>query len=114
MVVHLVFATLLALPLPEGLAADQEALLATGTDGGDPRTVAPTVAPTPDIRGTTLSFPGTPASADVPKPVAASGDSVNGKGRLSSPDNRPSCRGDWIRTSDLLNPIEPGFPQLVN
>ncbi len=96
------------LPLGGG-QGEGEALQATGT-GGDFRQavclVAPTVAPTPDNPGTALAFPGNAASADVPGTLAASGSPVKGKGRLSTGDNRPSCRGDWIRTSDLLNPIQ--------
>jgi integrase len=73
---------------------------------GATRTLAPTLAPTPDNCGTTLSLSGNPSSSNVPNTHSASGSTVKGKGRLSSPDNRPSCRGDWIRTSDLLNPIQ--------
>ena len=97
-----------ALPLDDK-ATEGEAVLATGT-GGIPdkvvHLVAPTVAPTADNQGTTRSLAGNPTSGDVPSTLAVSGCDVNEKGRLSSPDNRPACRGDWIRTSDLLNPIQ--------
>jgi integrase len=97
--------TLPALPLP-GDQGEGEAAGATGTDGAGARTVAPTVAPTPDNRGATLSLTGNPACGSLPSTYAASGSQDKKKGRLSSADNRPSCRGDWIRTSDLLNPIQ--------
>ncbi len=74
---------------------------ATGTAGQ-----ARTVAPTPDNSVQARSKPVLPFTDDVRATLAASGFSVNGKGRLSTGDNRPSCRGDWIRTSDLLNPIQ--------
>jgi integrase len=93
------------LPL-DGGRGDGEERQATGTDDRSARTLAPTLAPTPDNSGTTLSIAGDTASATVPSPVAVSGDVVKGKGRLSTGDNRPSYRGDWIRTSDLLNPIQ--------
>jgi integrase len=100
--------TLPLLPLGGG-QAEGDALQATGTEGDFRQAVcllAPTLAPTPDIPSTTLSFAGNASSAGVSDTLAVSDDSVNGKGRLSSGDNRPSCRGDWIRTSDLLNPIQ--------
>jgi hypothetical protein len=100
--------TLPSLPLGGG-QAEGESLQATGTEGDFRQSVcflAPTLAPTTDNPNTTLSFTGNASSAGVSDALAVSGDSVNGKGRLSSGDNRPSCRGDWIRTSDLLNPIQ--------
>jgi integrase len=96
------------LPLAGG-QAEGEALRATGTQGDFRHgvyLVAPVVAPTPDNPGATRSLAGNPASGDAPSTLAASGSAVKGKGRLSSADSRPSCRGDWIRTSDLLNPIK--------
>jgi integrase len=98
-------------PLPlRGRRPEGEAVRSTGTDGRAPEfsgaTVAPTLAPTPDNRGATLSLAGNLASCDVPSTIAVSGCPVNEKGRLSSADNRPACRGDWIRTSNLLNPIQ--------
>src|SRR5262245_59747556 len=39
------------------------------------------------------------------RPTVASGNSEKKRGRLSRGGNRPAYRGDWIRTSDLLNPI---------
>jgi integrase len=96
-------------PLPlGGELPEKEALQATGTDGDSRHgvhLVAPTVAPTPDNSSTILATAGNPSREDVPNPVGASGSPVKRKGRVSSADNRPSCRGDWIRTSDLLNPI---------
>src|SRR5262249_51373003 len=96
-----------ALPLLalQGDQREGKAARATGTDGGA-RTVAPTVAPTADNQGTTPSFPGNLTDTDILNTLAVSGSSDKSKGRLSSADNRPSCRGDWIRTSDLLNPIQ--------
>src|SRR5262249_10720168 len=79
----------------------------TGTEGQLPaRTLAQTLAQTPDNSGPGLSSTGNPPSSDLPNTIAVSACPVNEKGRLSSADNRPSCRGDWIRTSDLLNPIQ--------
>jgi integrase len=97
--------TLPSLPLDPA----QETERATGTEGDFRHGVcslAPTLAPAPDNSVQTLSTAGNGASADVPNAVTASGSPVNGKGRLSTADNRPACRGDWIRTSDLLNPIQ--------
>jgi integrase len=86
--------------------AAEESVQATGTDGAA-RMVAPTVAPTADNRGQLKSNPVLPASDGGMGTIVTSGSSDKRKGRLSSTDNRPSCRGDWIRTSDLLNPIFP-------
>jgi integrase len=94
-----------ALPL-QGDRPEGEAIRATGTEGPEARTLAPTLAPTPDKRGQALSASGNPASGGDPYRVDVSGVADKKKGRLSSADNRPSCRGDWIRTSDLLNPIQ--------
>jgi hypothetical protein len=97
-----------ALPL-DCDAAEGEAVRATGTGGimdKAVRLVAPTVAPTPDNRGTTLSFPGNPTGADVPNTLDVSGSPDKKKGPLTTGVSEPSCRGDWIRTSDLLNPIQ--------
>jgi hypothetical protein len=49
--------------------------------------------------------PGDPSSPAVPKPTGP-GQEGESLGNVS--------RGDWIRTSDLLNPIEPGFPERFN
>jgi integrase len=92
------------LPL-DGGPNDSQAVRATGTDDGAARALAPTLAPTPDNPGTVLSISGNASSGGVSDTLAVSGSAVKGKGRLSTGDNRPSCRGDWIRTSDLLNPI---------
>jgi integrase len=85
-------------PLPlQGDHREGETVLATGTDGEAARTLAPllapTLAPTADNRGPTLSVSGNPSSADVSDTLAVSGSAVKGKGRLSSPDNRPSESG---------------------
>jgi hypothetical protein len=79
------------LPLAGG-QAEGEAVRATGTDGDFRRgicLVAPLVAPTPDNSGTTLSNAGNAAISVVPNNLAVSDSPVNGKGRLSSTDNRP-------------------------
>jgi integrase len=93
-----------ALPL-QGDCPEREAIRATGAEGPAARTLAPTLAPTTDKSGQVPSSAGNPAGSADPYTVAASGVADKKKGRLSSADNRPSCRGDWIRTSDLLNPI---------
>jgi hypothetical protein len=95
-----------ALPsLPLGRrAAEGDALQATGTEGDFRRgacSLAPTLAPTPDIPGTTLSFSGNPASSDVPNSLAVSGNADKRKGPPSSPDGGPSRAGDRIRTGDV-------------
>src|SRR5262249_37882113 len=94
-----------ALPL-QGNQAEGEAVRATGTDGGAERTLAPTLAPTPDNRGTTLSCAGNPAGADLPNTIAASGSPDKGKGPLSSPDSGPPGGAGGVRTRDLLNAIQ--------
>ena len=94
------------------LGPTREAGQATGT-AGDFRhgvcSLAPTLAPTPDNSVQTPSAAGNPAGGDLPNPVAASGSAVKGKGRLSSADNRPSCRGDRRQTF----PNESGGQQLL-
>jgi integrase len=99
--------------LPELPLADrQEAARATGTGGTADgslltlaRALAPTLALTPDNLVQALSSAGNPATGDVPSTLAASGSPDKKKGSLTIPVSEPSCRGDWIRTSDLLNPI---------
>jgi integrase len=98
------------LPLGGG-QPEEEAVRATGTDGPAARTVAPMVAPTPDNLSTMQSLAGKPAGAGLPNALAVSGSTDKKKDSLTIPVSEPSCRGDWIRTSDLLNPIEPGFPE---
>jgi hypothetical protein len=49
-----------------------------------------------------FSYPSSIAVADA---IVGSVSPGMKKGSLSSPDSEPACRGDWIRTSDLLNPI---------
>jgi integrase len=97
-----------ALPtLPLGRdKAEGEAARATGTDGNAARALAPTLAPPPDNRGQPPSAVVRLNTAGTSPTFVTSGDSVNAKGRLSSADNRPASRGERIRTSDLLNPIQ--------
>jgi hypothetical protein len=95
-------------PLTGGPAGDPEAMAPTGTDGGAARTLAPTLAPTPDNRDPKPSHAVNPSTDGVPATFAASGSPDKRKGPLSADDSGPSCRGDWIRTSDLLNPIQEG------
>ncbi|CAN5306171.1 hypothetical protein BH10PLA2_BH10PLA2_22530 [soil metagenome] len=82
-----------------------DSLRATGTDRAS-RTVAPTVAPTPDRSEHVRSYPDNTPESDFARPFDVSGSPDTKKGRLSSADNRPNCRGERIRTSDLLNPIQ--------
>jgi integrase len=96
------------LPLGGG-QAEGEALQATGTEGNSRQAVcfvAPAVAPTSDNPSTTLSFPGNAASAGVPNALAVSGSPDKKKDSLTIPVSESLNRGDWIRTSDLLNPIQ--------
>ena len=88
----------------QGDQARPEIVRATGTDGAA-RVVAPTVAPTSDNSVQERSNPVLPFTGEVRTSVAVSGSPDKNKGRLSTCDNRPSCRGERIRTSDLLNPI---------
>jgi len=100
--------TLDALPtllLTEGPAGDRETVRVTGRDGTATRTVAPTVAPTTDNRGKSLSLSGNPFSGEDANTVAASGSPVKTKEPLTTGVNGSLCRGERIRTSDLLNPI---------
>jgi integrase len=94
-------------PLPlSGGQGGREAVRATGTEDTAARTVAPTVAPAADNRGQFLPTAGNPGSGPAGRPLAASGIPDKGKGSLTTGVSEPSCRGDWIRTSDLLNPIQ--------
>jgi integrase len=89
-----------ALPL-DGGRLEGEAARATGTDGGTARTLAPTLAPTPDNQRQLPSVIvrlNTDGRSDT---LAASADSVNTKSRLSSADNRLMRAGDRIRTGDV-------------
>jgi integrase len=83
-----------------------EAVRATGIDNTAARTLAPTLAPTGDNRGATLSVADNPNTSGDPHPLAVSGSPDKRKDSLTIPVNESSCRGDWIRTSDLLNPIQ--------
>jgi hypothetical protein len=101
-----------ALPL-DGGRTERETLRATGTEGGSTRTLAPTLAPTADKRSESLSIAGNLNREDGSGIVAVSGGPDKRKDSPTIPVSESLSRGDWIRTSDLLNPIEPGFPQLV-
>jgi hypothetical protein len=83
-----------ALPLADAPGTGRETVRATGTDGGAARTVAPTVAPTADNRGQPPSSSGKVSSEGRADTVAASGSPDKKKGRLSTGDIRPPCRGD--------------------
>jgi integrase len=87
------------LPLGGG-QAEGEAFQATGTER-DFRQAVCSLAPTPDNSGSTLSYHGNESNTGVSDLIAVSGDSVNGKGSLSSPDSEPSNCGEWTRTTDL-------------
>ena len=78
---------------------------ATGTVGAA-RTVAPLVAPTSDNRGQQRSSPVLPFTSAIPSRIDVSGDPDKRRGPLSSADSEPRSRGERIRTSDLLNPIQ--------
>jgi integrase len=93
-----------ALPLDEEQREGQ-AVRATGTEGAA-RTVAPTVAPTPDNCGKTVSLLGKAAEGAVSVPFAVSGSPDKRREPLTTDVSGSRCRGDWIRTSDLLNPIK--------
>ena len=92
--VHGALDALPALPL-DGGQTEREAVRATGTDypqpsgvQADPRTLAPTLAPTPDNSGKSLSFPGKTLT-DEPGfnpsgPVAVSGSADKRKEPLTS------------------------------
>ena len=102
--VHGALAALPLLSLRNG-HAEGEVIYKTGSEGAS-RVVAPTVAPTPDNPVQNLSCPVLRLKSDSRNTFAASGSPDNRKGRLSSGDNRPNNRGERIRTSDLLNPIQ--------
>jgi integrase len=104
------------LPLDNG-RQEREAIRATGTEGrlnppehGERRTLAlllaQTLAQNADNQCATLSIADIPASSDVPHTLAVSGSSDKKKDSLTIPVSESPCRGDWIRTSDLLNPIQ--------
>ncbi len=92
------------LPLHGGNPA-KGAKRATGTDG-EARTLAPLLAPTPDNSGQSPSNAGKASRGGHADTLAVNGNPDKRKGRLSTGDNRPTCRGERIRTSDLLNPIQ--------
>jgi integrase len=97
-----------SLPL-DGDQAEGEAARATGTDGDSRQGVcslAPTLAPTPDNSVQPPSATGNPATGGVLSSPAASGSRGKRKGPLATGVSGPPCRGDWIRTSDLLNPMK--------
>jgi hypothetical protein len=97
------------LPLA-GEGADREAARATGTDGEGARTLAPMLAPTSDNRVQILSYADKMNTADDARPI-----SEQSPQRQTGTKEKAGCqpvttghhsRGDWIRTSDLLNPIQ--------
>jgi integrase len=92
--------------LPLDAAPQGQAAVATGTEGKEEGTLAPLLAPTSDKPRQVLSLAGELEEGDQTSSIDVSDCPVKEKGRLSSADNRPACRGDWIRTSDLLNPIQ--------
>jgi hypothetical protein len=52
------------------------------------------------------SIAGSPNSSDIPPTLAVSGSGDTKKDSLTSAVSESLSRGDWIRTSDLLNPIQ--------
>jgi integrase len=82
-----------------------ESYRATGTEGRA-RTVAPMVAPTADKRGQSPSIAGKSAASGLPNTFAVSGSPDKRRGPLTTPVSEPLSRGERIRTSDLLNPIQ--------
>jgi integrase len=102
-----------ALPLDRGRTG-REALRATGTEGGSARTLAPLLAPIADKRSESLSIPDNLNREVCSGTLAVSGVDDKRKDSLTIPVSESSSRGDWIRTSDLLNPIHrPTLLQLV-
>lgn len=82
-----------------------QSIQATGTVG-KARMVAPTVAPTTDKRRTSLSIADKTAGGELPNSFDVSGSPDKRKGPLTIPVSEPFNRGERIRTSDLLNPIQ--------
>ena len=97
--------TLPALPL-DGAEGGRNAVLATGTDGGYVSPLAPLFASTADNPRPSLSLAGNVDGGDVPDALAVSGSVDKKKDSLTTGVSESACRGDWIRTSDLLNPIQ--------
>jgi hypothetical protein len=96
-----------ALPLDNGRTA-REALQATGTEGGSVRTLAPLLAPTADKRSESLSIAGNLNRETASDVLDVGGVPDKRKDSLTIPVSEPLCRGERIRTSDLLNPIQGG------
>ena len=98
------------LPLAGGGEGAREAGLATGTDERLPPPPAPQLAPPRCKPGQCGAIPvnegvSRTAGGRHPSP-AVSSDLDKGRGPLTGAVSGPPCRGDWIRTSDLLNPIQ--------
>jgi hypothetical protein len=90
-----------ALPLD----SDREVARATGT-GDVARTLAPTLAPTPDNLGQPPSFVDQVFNSDRMTTVGASRSPVKHKGPLTVSVSGPRSGGGGIRTRDLLNAIQ--------
>jgi hypothetical protein len=103
-------ALLPAMPLTAEQSTTVESAKATGTDDLGPIPFAPRFAPTLDKRGKsgasadkgTANQPGHEGETRV----ATTSYAVKSNGPLTSVVSGPESRGDWIRTSDLLNPIQ--------
>ena len=103
-------------PLPLGAGqAEGEALQATGTEGDfrqGVRSLAPTLAPTPDNLVQAGALPVISADGDGKRAdketLAATSSSANGKGRLSSADNRPAYVG-----ATGLEPVTPSVSSCI-
>jgi integrase len=97
-----------ALPL-DSEHVERDVVRATGTADEMARTLAPMLAPmlapTADKQGAVLSIAGKMNREEELDSLAVSVDGVKRKDSLTIPVSESSCRGDWIRTSDLLNPI---------
>ncbi len=96
-----------ALPLD---GRKRAAALATGTEDAAPRTLAPllapTLAPNADNQGVILSLIDILNSGEEMSTVAVSAVPVKRREPLTSAVNGSQYRGERIRTSDLLNPIQ--------
>jgi hypothetical protein len=98
------------LPKPADMAnsgqANQERL--TGGDAAVPQSVSDVIVEKSRKEKQTAEKGAFPSSA------AAVGDRSPDRPNESQPEGisiTKVSRGDWIRTGDLLNPIEPGFPE---
>jgi integrase len=104
--------TLPVLPIDGANGSERNVSVSTGTDGRgasaptEARTLALLLAQNPDNRGATLSIAVTPDSRGTSPALAVSVRGDKKKDSLTSPVSESPSRGDWIRTSDLLNPIQ--------